>query len=241
MVLSSGETITLGDRISVGEGKNSFIGSQINDWMRRPDSVSTVEKFLGRQGWQGTPEEEKALAGRIVKIARGASLYQLRAEAQTTYYQGFVISFPVTAEDAAALKDLSLKEAAGEKAAAAEAAGGEAVPAEGTAATGEEAAAKKILPDSSEFSAIVNRAASRYLTVTNTPSWKNGKTKNGLAYRHGTVLVDFRKNNMKIPLSLDGYVTEENGSTYYTVLVADQASGAYFAPYLEKAFQGAEK
>lgn len=236
MVLSSGETITLGDRISVGEGKNSFIGSQINDWMRRPDSVNTVEKFLGRQGWQGTPEEEKALAERIVKIARGASLYQLRSEAQTTYYQGFVISLPVTAEDAAALKDLSLKEVAGEKAAAAEAA-----PAEGTAPVKEEAAAKKILPDSSEFSTIVNRAASQYMTVTNTPSWKNGRTKNGLAYRHGTALVDFRNHNMKIPLSLDGYVTEENGSTYYTVLIADQASGAYFAPYLEKAFQGAEK
>jgi hypothetical protein len=223
MLLPSGITVDMGQKVNVGEGKNSFIGSQIDDWTRRPDSAQTVVKLLNREGFEGTDAEKEQLAQELVGAVKKGAFYQLRAQADGTYYEGFVVSLPLTKEEGETVK------AAAEKTAA---------PAEAQAETG---AQKDILPNTSAIDRLVNHAAGRYVSVTDHTSWKDEMSRQGVSYRHGSADLIYTGHQMEIPLFVDGFISSDDAGTCYTLLIADQRAGHYFGPLLEKAFQGAKK
>lgn len=76
--------------------------------------------------------------------------------------------------------------------------------------------------------------------VSNT-SWKEGTSRKGISYRYASVRIDAVRNGFAIPLYVEGIIMKEKGRTTFTIFAADQASGKYFAPVLEKALQGAAK
>ena len=43
MVLSGGEKLDLGEKVSVFDGERSFFGSQLHDWLMEDKAVTTVE------------------------------------------------------------------------------------------------------------------------------------------------------------------------------------------------------
>lgn len=223
LALPTGVTVDMGQKVNVGEGKNSFFGSQIDNWTRRPDSEETVVKLLSREGFEGTDAEKEALAKGLVSAVKKGAYYQLRAQANGTYYEGFVVALPVTNEEGQSVKAVTEKSEPAAK--------------EETPGAGK----KDILPNTSAFDRLINRAAGRYVSVTDHSSWKEETSKQGVSYRHGSADLTYVGHNMDIPLFIDGFIIKDDNGACYTVLIADQTSGHYFAPLLEKAFQGAKR
>lgn len=72
-------------------------------------------------------------------------------------------------------------------------------------------------------------------------SWEDRKSEKGLSYRTADARLVLNKNGFMIPLYVKGVITRGEGKTVYTVFAADQASGRYFQPLLDKALKEAKK
>lgn len=65
--------------------------------------------------------------------------------------------------------------------------------------------------------------------------WKEKKSRGGKAYRLAKVKAGLYTGGCLIPFFAEGLILEDGDSTTYTLFAGDQKSGAYFAPYVEKA------
>ncbi|WP_303052890.1 hypothetical protein [uncultured Dialister sp.] len=236
LTLSGGEVMDMGASVSVYPGERSFFGSQLHDWLMEPDAAKTVEKALeGAAVFPKDKDYSKEFSEMAVSILRTGKVYQLRAAADDTFYQGMMVSLSVSDSDMlklamyghTALSDKEKPETTGEddskKASAVK-----------TSPSDEAPAAE----DSMDRALSLLRGA---VKVEDHSSWEDRKSEKGLSYRTADARLVLNKNGFMIPLYVKGVITRGEGKTVYTVFAADQASGRYFQPLLDKALKEAKK
>lgn len=238
LTLSGGEVMDMGSSVSVYPGERSFFGSQLHDWLLEPNAAITVEKALeGAAVFPKDKDYSKEFSEMAVSILRTGKVYQLRAAADDTFYQGMMVSLSVSDSDMlklamyshTALVEKEKPEAVEtakddtRKATAAKAASSEKAPAAG---------------DSMDRALSLLRGA---VKVEDHSSWEDRKSEKGLPYRTADARLVLNKNGFMIPLYVKGVITRGEGKTVYTVFAADQASGRYFQPLLDKALKEAKK
>ena len=79
------------------------------------------------------------------------------------------------------------------------------------------------------------------LTVKAHSDWADKTSKKGLAYSTGSAQISIIRDGFTLPVYLKAIIHKDKGMTTYTLLAADQASGAYFEPVVDKALAGAGK
>lgn len=219
LTLSGGEVLDMGSSISVYPGERSFFGSQLHDWLMEPDAAVTVEKALeGASVFPKDKDYSKELSEMAVSILRTGKVYQVRASANDTFYQGMMVSLSVSDSDMLKLA-LYGKTALADKDTA-----------ESSAGTEKKESLDKALD-------LLHGA----VAVDEHSRWEDRKSDQGLAYRTADAKLSLTKNGFMIPLYVKGIITREEGKTVYTVFAADQASGNYFRPFLDKALKEAKK
>ncbi len=223
MVLSGGEKLDLG-AVSVYDGERSFFGSQIHDWLMEADTPKTIEKALNEE--KVFPEGStyaKEASEMAVDILRRGKVYQVRSVDNGTYYQGTVISFSLSDQEMMQMaiygKALDLK-------------GDEKKDAEAP----EEENKTDELDDLPVLSSFVDDIDFK---IQN--DWAEKSSKAGLAYETGSAQITLKRKGITLPIFLKGIVMREADRTTYTILAADQASGKYLEPVVDKALAGAKK
>lgn len=213
LTLSGGEVLDLGNTISVYDGERSFFGSQMHDWLIEGNPSASIEKVLVQENVfpenSAYAKEFSVLAADVLKQGK---VYQVRAAANDTYYQGMVVSI--------ALTDAQQKQLAVYQKAALE----------HQADTEKDTLVQTLL-----------NACHHQVTVTSASSWDEEKAASGLAYRTGDARMIWNRDGFTLPLYMKGVVIKEDGRTTYTLLVGDQVSGQYLAPFFDAALQGAKK
>ncbi len=225
MVLSGGEKLDLGT-VSVYDGERSFFGSQIHDWLMEESTPKTIEKALNEE--KVFPEGStyaKEASEMAVDILRRGKVYQVRTVAEGTYYQGMVISFSLSDQEVMqmALYGKALDAKADEKK-------------EEAPAAPAEAAKDDELDDLPVISSFVDDIDFKVQS-----DWKEATSKAGLAYETGSAQITLKRKGLSLPLFLKGIIMREADKTTYTLLAADQASGKYLEPVVDKALAGAKK
>lgn len=236
LTLSGGEVMDMGSSVSVYPGERSFFGSQLHDWLMEPDAAKTVEKALeGAAVFPKDKDYSKEFSEMAVSILRTGKVYQLRAAADDTFYQGMMVSLSVSDSDMlkiamyghTALSNKEKPETVGEDASKKSSA-------VKTSPSDEAPAAE----DSMDRALSLLRGA---VKVEDHSSWEERKSEKGLSYRTADARLVLNKNGFMIPLYVKGVITRGEGKTVYTVFAADQASGRYFQPLLDKALKEAKK
>lgn len=248
LTLAGGETVNLGQKVNVLDGDKTFFGAQLKDWLQRPSAEASVEKLLReKQVFGEEAPEYKELSRAAVSLLRTAKVYQVRSVADGTYYQGMMASLSLSDEELLQWKQYRDLAADGGKAAIGGADGPTSVYLTSGQAQQEaaEAAGTEKKKDAGEAAKDAGKAEKGLLggavqVVSNT-SWKEGTSRKGISYRYASARIDAVRNGFAIPLYVEGIIMKEKGRTTFTVFAADQASGKYFAPILEKALQGAAK
>lgn len=248
LTLAGGETVNLGQKVNVLDGDKTFFGAQLKDWLQRPSAEASVEKLLReKQVFGEEAPEYKELSRAAVSLLRTAKVYQVRSVADGTYYQGMMASLSLSDEELLQWKQYRDLAADGGKAAIGGADGPTSVYLTSGQAQQEaaEAAGTEKKKDAGEAVKEAGKAEKGLLggavqVVSNT-SWKEGTSRKGISYRYASARIDAVRNGFAIPLYVEGIIMKEKGRTTFTVFAADQASGKYFAPILEKALQGAAK
>lgn len=248
LTLAGGETVNLGQNVNVLDGDKTFFGAQLKDWLQRPSAEASVEKLLReKQVFGEEAPEYKELSRAAVSLLRTAKVYQVRSVADGTYYQGMMVSLSLSDEELLQWKQYRDLAADGGKAAIGGADGPTSVYLTSGQAQQEaaEAAGTEKKKDAGEAVKEAGKAEKGLLggavqVVSNT-SWKEGTSRKGISYRYASARIDAVRNGFAIPLYVEGIIMKEKGRTTFTVFAADQASGKYFAPVLEKALQGAAK
>lgn len=248
LTLAGGETVNLGQKVNVLDGDKTFFGAQLKDWLQRPSAEASVEKLLReKQVFGEEAPEYKELSRAAVSLLRTAKVYQVRSVADGTYYQGMMASLSLSDEELLQWKQYRDLAADGGKAAIGGADGPTSVYLTSGQAQQEaaEAAGTEKKKDAGEAAKEAGKAEKGLLggavqVVSNT-SWKEGTSRKGISYRYASARIDAVRNGFAIPLYVEGIIMKEKGRTTFTVFAADQASGKYFAPILEKALQGAAK
>lgn len=236
LTLSGGEVMDMGASVSVYPGERSFFGSQLHDWLMEPDAAKTVEKALeGAAVFPKDKDYSKEFSEMAVSILRTGKVYQLRAAADDTFYQGMMVSLSVSDSDMlklamyghTALSDKEKLETAGEDA-----------PKKASAVKTSPSDEAPAAEDSMDRAFSLLRGA---VKVEDHSSWEDRKSEKGLSYRTADARLVLNKNGFMIPLYVKGVITRGEGKTVYTVFAADQASGRYFQPLLDKALKEAKK
>ena len=218
MILSGGEKLDLGEKVSVFDGERSFFGSQLHDWLMEDKAVTTVEEAIRKE--QLFPENEAYphdVAQMAVDILRRGKLYQVRSEDKGICYQGMVISIALSDADEMKLALYSTALDARSK----------------KAAKDNQAEVKELAP----LLAVMDGR----LTVKSHSDWADKTSKKGLAYSTGSAQISIIRDGFTLPVYLKAIIHKDKGMTTYTLLAADQASGAYLEPVVDQALAGAGK
>ena len=183
-------------------------------------AVTTVEEAIKKE--QLFPKNEAYshdVAQMAVDVLRRGKLYQVRSEDKGICYQGMVVSIALSDADEmklalySAALDTKSKEAAKDNQA--------------------EAEAKELAP--------LLAMAHGQLTVKAHSDWADKTSKKGLAYSTGSAQISIIRDGFTLPVYLKAIIHKDKGMTTYTLLAADQASGAYLEPIVDKALAGAGK
>lgn len=228
LTLSGGEVLDMGSSVSVYPGERSFFGSQLHDWLLEGNAAKTVEAALeGAKVFPKDKDYSREFSEMAVSILRTGKVYQVRAQADDTFYQGMMVSLSVSDSDMLKLA-LYGKEAMADR------------------NEGEKIADVKAA--SPEKAGTSENSLDRALTflhgavkVEDHSSWEDRKSEKGLAYRTADAKAVLTRNGFMIPLYVKGIITRGEGKTVYTLFAADQASGRYFQPLLDKALKEAGK
>ncbi len=222
MVLSGGEKLDLG-AVSVYDGERSFFGSQIHEWLMADDTAKTIEKALDEE--KVFPEGStyaKEASEMAVDILRRGKVYQVRSVDNGTYYQGMVLSFSLSDQE---MMQMALY--------------GKALDVKSDEKKAEEAPAEKKddeLDDLPLLSSFVDDVDFKIQK-----DWTAAQSKAGLAYETGSAQITLKRKGLSLPIFLKGIVMREADKTTYTLMAADQASGKYLEPVVDKALAGAKK
>lgn len=251
LTLSGGAVLDFGEKVSVLDGQRSFFGSQLHDWLLKPNAAENVQSFLeGAELVQKDDPSAKELSEMAVSILRSGKVYQVRALDNDTYYQGMVVSLAVSDGDLlkAALLKPSIPAEPTEKAeeekspvlvkpVISTAESSEAKPAEEVKET--KAPVKEEEKQASPMEKALKELKSS-IKVDEKSKWEEGNFKDGAAYRTADAKVSLAKDGFTIPVYVKGIISKEDGKTVYTIFAADQASGNYFRPVFNKALKEAK-
>lgn len=277
VTLAGGEKVDLGQKVNVLDGDKTFFGAQMKEWISDPAAETAMENLLRKKGVfaENSPEYSE-LSRMAVQLLRDAKLYQVRAVANETYYQGMMLSLSVADADLHRLegyRDAAVKaQQAPDVLPAAET---EAVPAgkTGTETDGRKEESvrrsdhyvpegmfekdedltedisgkiemngkKEEKPVLTEEGKAVEKLFRGAVKVESAESWQEETSRKGIVYRSASARLDLERNGFAIPLFVKGIIMKDNGRTSFTIFAADQASGKYFDPILDKALRGASK
>lgn len=213
LTLSGGEELDLGSTVNVYDGERSFFGSQIHDWLLEGNSAESMEKVLVEENvFPSQTTYAKEVSQLASEVLKSGKVYQVRAAANDTYYQGLVISLSVSESQQ---KKLAVYQKA--------------------------ALENKENSDSDALVSTLLTACQNKIEVKSHSDWKEKKGASGKTYRTGDVQLSLKQNGFVLPLYMKGIIMQEEGKTTYTLLAGDQVSGQYLAPFFDKALQGAMK
>lgn len=215
MTLADGAVLDMGASVSVYPGEKSFFGSQMHDWLMKPDAADAVEQAL--KGADILPEnskDSKDISEMAVDILRSGKVYQVRAAADDTYYQGMVLSLALSDGDMMKLALYESSITSGKNA--------------------KEEGKQDVLGETLN-------ALQGAVKVDSHSSWESRSSDKGVAYKTGDARISLTRNGFMIPLYVKGIITRGEGKTVYTVFAADQASGNYFNPIFNQALKEAKK
>ena len=248
LTLPKGHVLDFGDTVDILDGRQTYFGKQMKNWAEH-EAVEKESKpqaaAIGIIGGADGPTSvylTSKLAPDVSRLAAEAlgelRVYQLRANTPEAFYESFVLSFSVDHKNPGKEKNgLSLfvklmgKEMTGTA---------------GSTAVKQEAADKKnaAIPFAGKMwkEAEIGEPYKQFLGkkgirlyVSGETRWKEKKSRGGKVYRLAKVKAGLYTGGCLIPFFAEGLILEDGDSTTYTLFASDQKSGAYFAPYVEKA------
>lgn len=94
------QKLDLGSSISVLPGERTFFGGQFHDWLLTGNVEGTIQEILAQGNvFPKNSVSNKQFASVAASILKSAKVYQVRASANDTYYQGMVLSIAVSDND----------------------------------------------------------------------------------------------------------------------------------------------
>lgn len=223
LTLPTGEVLPFGSRVAVWQGRDSYFADKIDAVLADPALVDAIAKDYIQMGVYG--ESEKADAERMAQAAadilRESRAYQLRSTAGNTMYTAYVLSLPMKLPltETDLLRWNEWVRAFGEK----------------NGVSPEELEALRRHGELSQSAALA-------VEMMDNAVRKEGTSAGGDAYRLAYTQVTPVLYDYAVPLWLCVLGTTKAGgfNLTVTVLLADQASGRYFAPLVEKAAEAAK-
>lgn len=248
LTLPKGHVLDFGDTVDILDGRQTYFGKQMKNWAEH-EAVEKESKpqaaAIGIIGGADGPTSvylTSKLAPDVSRLAAEAlgelRVYQLRANTPEAFYESFVLSFSVDHKNPGKEKNgLSLfvklmgKEMTGTA---------------GSTAAKQAASDKKnaAIPFAGKMwkEAEIGEPYKQFLGkkgirlyVSGEARWKEKKSRGGKVYRLAKVKAGLYTGGCLIPFFAEGLILEDGDSTTYTLFASDQKSGAYFAPYVEKA------
>lgn len=248
LTLPKGHVLDFGDTVDVLDGRQTYFGKQMKNWAEH-EAVEKESKpqaaAIGIIGGVDSPTSvylTSKLAPHVSRLAAEAweelRVYQLRANTPEAFYESFVLSFSVDHKNPGKEKNGLLPFV--------KLMGKEMTDTAGSTAAKQEAADKKnaAIPFAGKMwkEAEIGEPYKQFLGkkgirlyVSGEARWKEKKSRGGKVYRLAKVKAGLYTGGCLIPFFAEGLILEDGDSTTYTLFASDQKSGAYFAPYVEKA------
>lgn len=248
LTLPKGHVLDFGDTVDVLDGRQTYFGKQMKNWAEH-EAVEKESKLqaaaIGIIGGVDGPTSvylTSKLAPHVSRLAAEAlgelRVYQLRANTPETFYESLVLSFSVDHKNSEKEKNGLLPFV--------KLMGKEMTDTAGSTAAKQEAADKKnaVIPFAGKMwkEAEIGEPYKQFLGkkgirlyVSGEARWKEKKSRGGKVYRLAKVKAGLYTGGCLIPFFAEGLILEDGDSTTYTLFASDQKSGAYFAPYVEKA------
>ena len=220
LTLPAGEVLPLGSRVAVWRGEDSYFAPKLAELLSDPALVRAVAADYIDMGVYS--RDEKAAAERMAETAldiiRQSRAYQLRSVSGNTMYTAYVLALPMELplSEADQLRWNNWIRAYGE--------------ANGVSA--EKLDHFKAHGELSESMKLGLEAAK--MTVK-----KEGTSPGGVTYQLARTQLTPEILGYAAPIWLCALNTQKGDHLTVTVVLADQASGRYFAPILEKAAEAA--
>ena len=250
LTLPKGHVLDFGDTVDVLDGRQTYFGKQMKNWAEH-EAVEKESKpqaaAIGIIGGVDGPTSvylTSKLAPHVSRLAAEAlgelRVYQLRANTPEAFYESLVLSFSVDHKNPGKEKNGLLPFV--------KLMGKEMTDTAGSTAAKQEAADKKnaVIPFAGKMwkEAEIGEPYKQFLGkkgirlyVSSETRWKEKKSRGGKVYRLAKVKAGLYAGSCLIPFFAEGLILEDDDSTTYTLFAGDQKSGAYFAPYVEKAAQ----
>lgn len=247
LTLPKGQVLDFGDTVDVLDGSQTYFGKQMKDWAEH-EKVEKTSKRQAAAGIIGSVDSpaavylESKLTPDVSRLAAKAweelRIYQLRANTPEAFYESLVLSFSVDHKNSGKEKNGLLPFV--------KLMGKEMTDTAGSTAAKQETADKKnaVIPLAGKMwkEAEIGEPYKQFLGkkgirlyVSGETRWKEKKSRGGKAYRRAKVKAGLYTGGCLIPFFAEGLILEDGDSTTYTLFAGDQKSGAYFAPYVEKA------
>lgn len=248
LTLPKGNVLDFGDTVDVLDGRQTYFGKQMKNWAEH-EAVEKESKpqaaAIGIIGGADGPTSvylTSKLAPHVSRLAAEAlgelRVYQLRANTTEAFYESLVFSFSVDHKNSEKEKNGLLPFV--------KLMGKEMTDTAGSTAAKQEAADKKnaVIPFAGKMwkEAEIGEPYKQFLGkkgirlyVSGETRWKEKKSRGGKAYRLAKVKAGLYTGGCLIPFFAEGLILEDGDSMTYTLFAGDQKSGAYFAPYVEKA------
>ena len=248
LTLPKGNVLDFGDTVDVLDGRQTYFGKQMKNWAEH-EAVEKESKpqaaAIGIIGGADGPTSvylTSKLAPDVSRLAAEAlgelRVYQLRANTTEAFYESLVFSFSVDHKNSEKEKNGLLPFV--------KLMGKEMTNTAGSTAAKQEAADKKnaVIPFAGKMwkEAEIGEPYKQFLGkkgirlyVSGEARWKEKKSRGGKVYRLAKVKAGLYTGGCLIPFFAEGLILEDGDSTTYTLFASDQKSGAYFAPYVEKA------
>lgn len=247
LTLPKGQVLDFGDTVDVLDGSQTYFGKQMKDWAEH-EKVEKTSKRQAAAGIIGSVDSpaavylESKLTPDVSRLAAKAweelRIYQLRANTPEAFYESLVLSFSVDHKNSGKEKNGLLPFV--------KLMGKEMTDTAGSTAAKQETADKKnaVIPLAGKMwkEAEIGEPYKQFLGkkgirlyVSGETRWKEKKSRGGKAYRLAKVKAGLYTGGCLIPFFAEGLILEDGDSTTYTLFAGDQKSGAYFAPYVEKA------
>lgn len=248
LTLPKGHVLDFGDTVDILDGRQTYFGKQMKNWAEH-EAVEKESKpqaaAIGIIGGADGPTSvylTSKLAPHVSRLAAEAleelRVYQLRVNTPEAFYESLVFSFSVDHKNPEKEKNglspfvkLMGKEMTGTAGSTA---------AKQTAADKKNAVilfAGKMWKEAEigePYKQFLGKKGIR-LYVSGEARWKEKKSRGGKVYRLAKVKAGLYTGGCLIPFFAEGLILEDGDSTTYTLFAGDQKSGAYFAPYVEKA------
>ena len=248
LTLPKGHVLDFGDTVDILDGRQTYFGKQMKNWAEH-EAVEKESKpqaaAIGIIGGADGPTSvylTSKLAPDVSRLAAEAlgelRVYQLRANTPEAFYESFVLSFSVDHKNPGKEKNglspfvkLMGKEMTGT---AGSTAAKQAVSDKKNAAIPFAGKMWKEAEIGEPYKQFLGKKGIR-LYVSGEARWKEKKSRGGKVYRLAKVKAGLYTGGCLIPFFAEGLILEDGDSTTYTLFASDQKSGAYFAPYVEKA------